>query len=993
VSGGMTPERWRHVTEIFHAALTREASARAGYLDQACAGDRMLRAEVDAMIAAHAQASILIEPAIARLVDPVPTDDAALTESTLGSPDIIGHTFSHYRVTAMLGGGGMGVVYAAQDIRLGRQVAVKFLPERFQQDRDALERFQREARAASSLNHPNICTVHDVGQDEGRPFIVMELLEGRTLKHRMTGTALPTDEALAFGIEIASALAVAHAKSIVHRDIKPANIFITDGGQVKILDFGVAKLAFDADLTRANLTSDRTVSTRIGEQTLTGAGTAIGTMHYMSPEQAEGRLVDARSDLFSFGAVLYEMATGRQAFPTWLNWTCPPATPGLDRELYRLVAKLVEPDRERRCQTATEALSVLKRLQNRRQSAIARRRRSAAVLASALVVVAAFGFVWRRNGQSLQAVELTRATSDAGFTAFPALSGDGRLLAYASDRAGGPLNIWVQQVGIGNPVRVTNHPANDIEPSFSPDSTLIVYRSDRDGGGIYTVPTLGGTKRRIADKGRRPRFSPDGRWIAYWVGEEQQFASNAMYVVPSTGGEPRRLAPSFFSAYYPVWSPDSQSLLFVGAEDDKKLVAERYDWWVAPLNGGSPIATRALAALRSKGVAPVRREPSDWLGDSVVFAASTGLYANALTTGAVDQSSIWSIRLRSDPWRLEGEPRQLTVASRIEAQPSLAAMTDGTIRLALTSRTSAGNADIWALPTQSNEGKVTGEMHRLTSTVVDNSYPSISRDGSRLVFSSDRQNNIDIFVKDLNSGAETALTATGVNEFSPLLSTDNSKVLYYVFRPDERPSFSFWVVGAAGGVPRRVCSNCDGPLYAWSADNTKVLYRTFNDRPIRVRDIESGRDDIVVEHPKYSVTFPRLSPDERWLSFQIVISQTQRQIFVAPLHGWHAGPESSWVSITDGSTPDRNAVWSPDGNLLYFLSERDGFRCFWAQHLDPVTKRPRGESFAVQHFHQAQRSFDPNDFVGLPLSVGSNEIVFQMQERTGNIWLAKLDTR
>jgi hypothetical protein len=203
-------------------------------------------------------------------------------------------------------------------------------------------------------------------------------------------------------------------------------------------------------------------------------------------------------------------------------------------------------------------------------------------------------------------------------------------------------------------------------------------------------------------------------------------------------------------------------------------------------------------------------------------------------------------------------------------------------------------------------------------------------------------------------------------------------------------------VNATGGVPRQVCADCDGPLYGWSSDATKVIWRDQPaDRPgrVRVRDIESGADVVLAEHPTYALTLPRLSPDDHWMLFQTVINQGQRQIFVAPVRGWQAAPESSWIPLTNGRTPDRNAVWSPDGTLVYFLSERDGFRCFWAQRLDAASKRPMGEPFAVHHFHEARRSYDSDRFAGIQLSVGPDRLVFPTQERTGNIWLAKLESR
>ena len=465
---------------------------------------------------------------------------------------MIGQTLGHYRIESKLGEGGMGVVFKAFDTHLDRAVAIKVLRPDATANPERRRRFVLEAKAASALNHANIVHVYDIDTaalpQGATDFIAMEFVSGRTLDQCIGRNGLTLKDTLRFGIQIADALARAHSAGIVHRDLKPANVIVTEKGIVKLLDFGLAKLVevVEGDPEAA------TVTAKNDDRPQTEEGTIVGTVAYMSPEQAEGKKVDARSDIFSFGSVLYEMITGRRAFQGATKLAVLSAILQKDPEqigesavavpadLEKLVARCLRKNLERRVQHMDDVKLALEDLREEsesgrlagqtslsaaRTSRMRGRWRAMAAGAATMALLGA-GFAWwasRRASLETRGPVLTRLTSDSGLTTDPALSPDGKLLAYASDRATpsgavGNLDIWVQQLPAGEPLRLTRNDADDREPTFSPDGTRIAFRSERDGGGIYTISALGGDERRIAKDGHRPAFSPDGQSIAYWTG-------------------------------------------------------------------------------------------------------------------------------------------------------------------------------------------------------------------------------------------------------------------------------------------------------------------------------------------------------------------------------------------------------------------------------------------------------------------------------------------
>jgi eukaryotic-like serine/threonine-protein kinase len=897
-----------------------------------------------------------------------------------------GTRLGHYEVLGPLGSGGMGEVYRARDVRLGREVAVKVLPADRLSDPARRARFVEEARAASSLNHPHIVTIHEIESAEGIDTIVMELVPGKTLDALIPRQGMRLGEALRLAIPLADALAAAHAAGIVHRDFKPANVMVTPEGVAKVLDFGLAKLAQGEEAGRDATTMD--AQARISQP-----GAVAGTPAYMSPEQAAGAAVDARSDIFSFGAVLYEMLTGQRPFSGGSSAEVlaallkdqprPPTqlVPDVPKELERIILRCLRKEPGRRFQHMTDLKVEMQEVKEESDSQAEapagvsprkRGRRAWLAAALALAMVAAAGLLWFRGRPAKPSApaQIMRVTFDSGLTTDPALSADGKMLAYASDRATGEnLDIWVQHLGGGEPVRLTTWDSDEQEPDFSPDGARVVFWSSRLGGGIYVTPVLGGEPVRVAPKGFRPRFSPDGNWIAYWLGSEGGGSvARETFVVSSDGGAPRRIATDLGSASHPVWSPDGKRLMVSGWKRTAEA-KEILDWWVASLEGEASRRTGFIEVLEHQKLRWYGTNPAVWARDGkwILFAGDTG-----------DSSNLYRVRVSSETAGIVGDAERITFGTGVETKPSLGV--GGQLALA----TEVLTSQLWSVPADTNQGKVIGRMTQLTREATRHEYPQISEDGRKLVYRSEAFGRGRMFLHDFETGTQRQLApAWDVWWFAPLVR-GATRVVF----SDETSAGKMGVypLDLAGGAPTLLKAG----VISWcaSADGHYFLEYT-SDTSITAVDTATGK-----EFPFASgevLRSPWFAPDGRWVAFHVRSTEVTRQIFVLPFHEGRETPRSEWIPITDGKHLDREPRWSPDGNLLYFLADREGARGIYAQRLDPETKHPLGSPFEVMMFRGTQRNMMhfPNSGQSSP-AVARDKLVFPLAELQGTIWLTQM---
>jgi Tol biopolymer transport system component len=839
---------------------------------------------------------------------------------------MIGTTLGHYRVLDKLGEGGMGEVFVAHDTKLDRKVALKVLPASVAADSDRRERFAREARAIAALNHPSIVTVHSVELSGETHFLTMELVEGRTLADQIPAKGLPLDQLLKLAIPLADAVSAAHERGITHRDLKPANVMVTPDGRVKVLDFGLAKLKEDSPMP-----APKGSVTALQAQPLTGEGRIVGTVSYMSPEQAEGKGVDHRSDIFSLGVMLYEMATGERPFKgdshvstlsSILRDTPKPVTdlnPNLPRDLGKIVRRMLTKDLEHRYQSAKDVRNELEELKREADSgeldrvaagAVPARRRGAAAMAlwagagAAVVALAWFGISRFAPGASTApplTATFTQITSAAGIETSPSLSPDGKWIVYASNG-----DIHLQSIGGHVPINLTkDEPAADSAPAFSPDGELIAFRSARGGGGIFVMGRTGESVRRLTDRGFDPAWTPDGKFlivasVATGDPDIRVGVSEGWKVTVETGETTRISAGDFMD---PAVSPNGH----------------RVAYWALPVTTQTPLAfsgnDRDLWTIRLDGSDPVavtRDAPTDWSpiwspdGRFLYFASDRGGSMN-----------LWRVAIDERSGRVSGEAEAITTPA-----PYLGFVTrsgDGQ-RLAYGSFVFSRN--ISRVSFDPARGSAVGESTAITTGSLDWYRPEPSPDGNSLVLASYHRQE-DLYVARADGTGMRHLTNDQPRDRLPRWSPDGRQIAFYSNRSG---TFSFWTINPDGSGMRERISTAMTLIYpVWSPDGTRIM---ASQNATRRNFIFALEDGVVSEPVETLPDSPESTAFSAWSwspDGSKIAGYTATAIWV------YSFDTKAYTRIVDGTTP----TWLSDNRRLIYA--RAG-----ALHLvDTVTKQSR----------------------------------------------------
>ncbi len=855
-----------------------------------------------------------------------------------------GSKLGHFEITAALGEGGMGEVYRARDEKLGRDVAIKVIRGDALESAERRERFIREAKAAAALNHPNIATIYEIDEASGLTFIAMELIEGVKLSDRIASRNLRPERAIEIGIDVAEGLDHAHAKHIVHRDLKPANIMILTNGRAKIIDFGLAKL----------LESQETSGTEA--ETATKGGTLIGTVAYMSPEQARSKDVDHRSDLFSFGVILHEMLTGKKPFAglsapetmsAIINEPAPRLPPGL-ASYQPILDRCLAKEAAARYQSAGDVADELRNI-DRKESP--RKRINPWALAAAGAIVLALVFFRPDRDATSDVPRLsnpTLVTRAEGVEDYPAWSPDGETIAYAASRNPNPSrasanwDIWVAQVRGQQPLnRTADHLGDDRFPSWSPDGSQIAFWSSRNDGGMYIMPALAGAARRLtaAAQDGRLQWSADGGEFAYVVLDEPP----AIEIVSVSTGETRRITPRHSDGIFDLaWSPNGQFFAFIHAPT---LFSQITQLVVLRVSDGEELElTDGLTNVWSPA----------WRGDHTLgYVSNRG--------GPRD---LWQQRL-DDYGEPVGEPARITTGDETR---SAMFSKDGR-KLAYSKGRQIAN--VWRVPILADRPATWNDAEQITFEQAFIEFLDLSPDGTELALSSDRLGNPDLWIVSTAGGEVRPVTTDAAPDWHPSYSPDGKEIVFYAYRSGNR---DLWIVPTEGGPARQLTNHLERDSYpVWSPDGTRIAFDSFRggSSDIWLLTVASGELEQLTKTPGFERA-PAWSPDGRWVVFD-------------EDNGFSRVPAGGGNAERLGAFDYGVARFSPDGRRLYVSNIADGGTGnVWEIVPDTASASAR----AVTNL--AGR---PGGLQQLGLATDGQHIYFTWMNDIGDVWVADLVER
>ena len=855
-----------------------------------------------------------------------------------------GSRLGPYEIVSPLGAGGMGEVYRARDTRLKRDVAVKMLSDELSGDAEHLSRFQREAEMLAAVNHPGIAAIYGIEETGGSRYLVLELVAGETLAERLAGGRLPLEQALDIARQIADALASAHEKGIVHRDLKPGNVMITPEGRVKLLDFGLAK--------NVPLETSPNDSVAATIASATRVGTILGTLAYMSPEQARGRELDRRTDVWSFGCVFYEMLTGRRAFegatpPDILvavlerepDWHALPRS--VPEQIRHLLHRCLEKDPGRRMRDAGDArLDIEEVLSVRRPAASAGRRTAVIAVLAAIAAAAALYLVARgRTGRAGAAPmpKLAQLTSAEGIEESPAFSPDGRQIAYVGEE-GSLRRIFVRDLGTSQERRLTSGAFDDIQPTWSRDGRAVLFVRSREpgaklepgdvfgqyiGGDVWQIDVASGKESRLVENAFNPAASPDGSRIAVdasWAGPRR------IWTVDPRGLNPQQITTDTSEAVVhlrPRWSPDGKKVVFQNMESTKFDVriadvgTKEIVWVTSDVSrdihpSWSP-SGRFLFFSTDRGGGlnlwriPLSREGKPAGGPQQVTTGA-GQDVDSAIAPEGKRLAFSILKINADLWKMpvdpatgrpKGPPEEVVATTR---EDSRGAWSPDGRQIAFNSDR-AGDMNIWIV---NAEG---GAARQLTKGPGGDFQPNWSPDGSRAAFFSSRSGNADIWAVETGSGALSQLTRKPSIEINPFFSPDGESIAYH---SDESGRFELWVMRADGAEPRRLTNvGAAGHFVRWSADGQSVFFRCACGGQPRTMRVPVAGGEPEPTAPVTGGSHVSFSPD----GSKILDVLAHKTIWVSPLA---SGTPEKTFEFPDPDVRIDYPVWSPDGRWVLF---------------------------------------------------------------------------